>query len=51
MLGLFINGFCVLPVEEPLLWLGITWATIIIYETVSTLLFMEWSQVGGRGTD
>ena len=41
MLGLFINGFCGLPVEEPLLWLGVTWATIIIYETISTLLFME----------
>jgi hypothetical protein len=43
MLGMFINGFCGLPVEEPLLWMGITWATIIIYETISTLLFMEWS--------
>jgi hypothetical protein len=41
MLGLFVNGFCGLPVEEPLLWAGITWATIIIYETISTLLFME----------
>lgn len=44
MLGLFINGFCGLPVEEPLLWLGVTWATIIIYETISTLLFMDWSR-------
>jgi hypothetical protein len=40
MLGLFINGFCGLPIEEPLLWMGVTWGTIIIYETVSTLLFM-----------
>lgn len=44
MLGLFINGFCGLPVEEPLLWAGVTWATVIIYEMVSTLLFMEWSR-------
>jgi hypothetical protein len=44
MLGLFINGFCGLPIEAPLLWLGVTWATIIIYETVSTLLFMDWSE-------
>jgi hypothetical protein len=43
MVGLLINGFCGLPVEEPLLWMGVTWATVIIYETVSTLLFMDWS--------
>lgn len=41
MLGLFINGFCGLPVEEPILWAGVTWATVIIYETVSTVLFMD----------
>ena len=40
MLGMFINGFCGLPVEEPLLWLGVTWATVIIYEMISTLLFI-----------
>jgi hypothetical protein len=44
MLGLFINGFTRLPVEEPLLWLGVTWATIIMYETISTLLFMYWAR-------
>ena len=43
MLGLFINGFCGLPVEEPLLWAGVTWATVILYETITTLLFMDWS--------
>jgi hypothetical protein len=42
MLGLMINGFCGLPIEEPLLWLGITWATVIIYETIYTLLHMFW---------
>ncbi|MGA2243581.1 MAG: hypothetical protein ABSH48_01175 [Verrucomicrobiota bacterium] len=41
MLGLFINGFSGLPVEEPLLWLGVTWATVIIYETIYTLLLMQ----------
>jgi len=41
MLGLLINGFSKLPVEEPLLWLGVTWATVIIYETISTVLVIE----------
>lgn len=44
MLGLNINGFSGLPIEEPMLWMGVTWATIIIYEVVSTLLFMKKSQ-------
>jgi hypothetical protein len=44
MLGCFINGFCGLPLEEPLLWMGVTWATVILYETTSTLLFMDWSR-------
>jgi hypothetical protein len=44
MLGFYINGFCGLPIEAPLLWLGITWATVILYETSSTLLFMNWSR-------
>ena len=43
MLGLFINGFCGLPVEAPLLWLGLTWAAVIIYETIYTLLLMDRS--------
>ena len=47
MLGLFINGFSGLPVEEPMLWAGVTWATVIVYETVSTLLLME----RGRGEE
>ena len=42
MLGLLINGFSGLPVEAPMLWLSITWGTVIIYETIYTLLFMEW---------
>jgi hypothetical protein len=41
MLGLRINGFSGLPIEEPALWLGVTWAAVIMYETVYTLLFIE----------
>ena len=38
MIGLLINGFCGLPLEEPLLWLAVTWATVIVYETIYTAL-------------
>ena len=41
MLGLSINGFSSLPVEEPILWLAVTWATVIVYETIYTLLHMK----------
>lgn len=47
MLGLFINGFCGLPVEEPLVWAGISWAAVIIYETISTFLFIAESRRNG----
>jgi hypothetical protein len=46
---LTINGFSGLPVEAPMLWMGITWATIIVYETIYTLLYMR--SVGGLGAD
>jgi hypothetical protein len=39
MLGLTVNGFSGLPVEEPMLWMGVTWATVIVYETLYTLLY------------
>jgi hypothetical protein len=32
-----------------MLWMGITWATIIVYETIYTLLYMR--SVGGLGAD
>jgi hypothetical protein len=48
MLGLFINGFCGLPIEEPLLWAWITRATVILYEMISTLLFMDWPGANSR---
>ena len=41
MLGLMINGFFGLPVEEPILWLGVTWATVIVYEIIYTLLYAK----------
>jgi hypothetical protein len=40
MLGLLIHGFSGLPVEEPILWLGVTWATVIVYEIIYTLLYV-----------
>jgi hypothetical protein len=42
MMGLLLNGFSGLPVEAPILWLAVTWGTVIIYETIYTLLFVEW---------
>jgi hypothetical protein len=38
MLGALINGFSGLPIEEPLLWIAVTWATVIVYETIFTLM-------------
>ena len=45
MIGLTINGFSGLPVEAPMLWMGITWATIIVYETIYTLLYRNASEI------
>jgi hypothetical protein len=44
MLGLFVKGFSGVPVEKPIPRIGVTWATIIIYELISTLLFIESSR-------
>jgi len=43
MMGLLINGFSGLPLEAPILWIAVTWGTIIIYETIYTLLYMKQS--------
>jgi hypothetical protein len=40
MLGLLINGFFGLPVEAILLWIAVTWATVIVYETIYTVLYV-----------
>ncbi len=47
MLGLMINGFCGLPIEEPILWMAVTWGTVIVYETVYTLFFIRLDE--GKG--
>jgi hypothetical protein len=47
MLGLLLNGFSGLPIEAPLLWLAVTWGTVIVYETLYTLLFIERSAPHG----
>jgi hypothetical protein len=44
MLGFFINGFSGLPLEAVILWLAITWATVILYETIYTLLHLKWRE-------
>lgn len=49
MVGLLINGFCSLPVEEPILWLSVTWATVIVYETLFTLLYVLDARKAGSG--
>jgi len=44
MVGLLLNGFSSLPVEAPILWMAVTWATVIIYETIYTLLYAKQSK-------
>lgn len=51
MLGLNINGFSGLPVEEPLLWVGVTWAAVIVYETIYTLLYRRRSKSSATPAD
>lgn len=48
MIGLMLNGFSGLPVEASILWLGVTWATVIIYETIYTLLHMRQAQAKAK---
>ena len=47
MAGLLLNGFSSLPVEAPILWMGVTWAAVIIYETIYTLLYAKQTKVAG----
>lgn len=46
MIGIFIGGWTHLPVEEPLLWMVVTYASVILYETMKILLAlgMPWRQ-------
>jgi len=41
MIGLFIGGWTNLPVEEPLLWMVVTYTTVIVYETVKIVLSLD----------
>jgi hypothetical protein len=38
-----------LSVEEPILWLAVIWATVIVYETLYTLLHVLDARKAGPG--
>jgi hypothetical protein len=38
MVGVFIGAWAGLPVEEVLVWIAVTWATVIVYEVVRVRL-------------
>jgi hypothetical protein len=44
MLGLFVNPFSRLPIEAVIVWLAVTWTTIIVYETLHTVMHMNQEQ-------
>lgn len=44
MMGLFITGFSGLPLEAALLWMLASWAIVIAYETLLTLLYVRASR-------
>lgn len=44
MLGIFIRGFSDLPIEQPLLWMMVTWTTVVVYETAHTVMHMSKGQ-------
>ncbi len=41
MIGIFIGGWTSLPVEEPLVWMVVTYTTVIVYETLKILLSLH----------
>src|SRR5262249_34846687 len=41
MVGVFIGAWCDLPIEEPILWSAVTFATVIWYEAMKVFLTME----------
>lgn len=43
MLGIFITAWSRLPVEEVVVWIAVTWATVIVYEVVR-----RWQSSGRR---
>jgi hypothetical protein len=36
MLGIYVTAWFGLPVEEVVLWLAVTFATVVVYEIVKT---------------
>jgi len=34
MVGLFVGAWSGLPVEEVVVWVAVTWATVIVYEVM-----------------
>lgn len=56
MVGVFIGAWSNLPIEEPLLWVMISFTTVILYETVKLVLYKRSKTVGealfgGAGDD
>ena len=55
MIGIFIGGWTSLPVEEPLVWMAVTYTTVIVYETLKIVLSLRepWrdSLFGARHSD
>lgn len=45
MMGLPINGFSGVPLEQPLLWVAIAWAGVVFYETALTLRAWGWGNI------
>lgn len=42
MLGLMVKPWGNLPIEAVIVWLVVTWATIIFYEVIRIMLVMRW---------
>jgi hypothetical protein len=38
MIGLFIGAWSGLPIEEVFVWIAVTYATVIVYETVKVFI-------------
>jgi hypothetical protein len=43
MIGLFIGAWSGLPIEEIFVWIGVTYATVIVFEVIKVLLASERS--------
>ncbi len=44
MVGVFVGAWSGLPVEEVVVWVAVTWATVIVYEVMKV-----WLGAGGNG--